>query len=182
MVCGDCIQKLAIRLARNHKLDFIQALMLAQKGIARYEQRVEPKPQVTSGKGNPSDYTQSCTQSTCAADVSGCTKVGLPCVTHTDCDNGSCACTGSCGCPAPLPNSHQVSGCNVSCIPYGLCGYCFIIWGVCIPTCYCGYCPTGHCEYNCDVGFHWNGSACVPDVVPLAGLQPQKVVPLLTDT
>ena len=191
MVCGDCIQKLAIRLARNHKLDFIDALTRAYKGIERHERELgiqtpestPSSPKVMPGKGNPTDYTQSCESGTCTTIVAGCTKAGNYCDTHTDCDNGSCACSGDCACPDPLPNSHQVSGCTQSCIPYGICGYCFVQWHVCVPSCACDYCASGSCGYDCDEGFEWNGEACVAPVeAPAAGLPPHQVIQLIVDT
>ena len=164
MVCGDCIDKLARRLAHNNDLDLIDALTRAYKGLLRYEERVKTEdpetPRILPGSGNPTDYTQSCDIGTCTTDNSACTKAGDPCLQHIDCDNGSCACSGSCACPDPLPNSHQVSSCTQSCIPYGICGYCFVQWGICVPTCYCAYCPAGSCGYDCDEGYEWTGSEC----------------------
>ncbi|GAI94470.1 unnamed protein product, partial [marine sediment metagenome] len=47
MVCGDCVLKLALRLVRNHKIDWIDALVRAEKGVERYE----------LNGGNPSSCT-----------------------------------------------------------------------------------------------------------------------------
>jgi len=44
MVCNSCIEKLAKRLVRNYKIDWIEALERASKGIERYELRIKKAP------------------------------------------------------------------------------------------------------------------------------------------
>jgi len=109
---------------------------------------------VVIGKGYNPDYTKPCT-------VSGaptCKGAETPCVSGLTCKTNSGTC--ACGCPAPLPNSSQVSACsavlNYICV-------CDDLEGVCTGT---GICQcVGTCGYNCDLGFIWNGVACVPAVV-----------------
>jgi hypothetical protein len=106
------------------------------------------------GKSYNPDYTQSCTgiagTPRCRSDPSDpCPPAGGNCVE---------SCTGgTCGCPAPLPNSSQVaSNCAINYI--GLC-VCRLI-GACLQS---GMsCPCENtCGYNCDLGFTWNGVQCV---------------------
>ena len=150
MPCGSCVDKLAIKLMKHHKIDMIRAYELAEKGMERFETRPS---EVESG--NPTDYTKACVQGTCDLLVGSCTKEGFYCTTNTQCVGGSCQVTGSCACPAPLPNSHQVSGCTVTCaITSGTCAKCS--GNECVPTCQAVSCSTGNCGYDCDVGYTWN--------------------------
>jgi hypothetical protein len=89
-----------------------------------------------------SDYTQACTQ----VSNGSCTVSGTTCKTTQ----------GSCGCPSPLANSSLVTSCG--CSTPTLCTY---HSGACTLT---KECPNYTCGYNCNSGYHWNGSACVPIV------------------
>jgi hypothetical protein len=131
------------------------------------------------GKGYNPDYTRGCNFGTCTVDSSGCTKAGLPCLAPADCTGGSCVVTGSCGCPSPLPNSTQTTGCSITCLSTGICRVCNLELLTCTPTCGRSNCAAGLCSYTCDVGYHWSGVACVPDVVPKAGLHPSKPLAII---
>jgi len=153
MPCGSCIDKLAFKLMRHHKIDMIRAYELAEKGMERVENRAVETPIVKSG--NPTDYVLPCAQGTCIDSGIECTKAGLPCTTNANCIGGSCVSTGACGCPAPYPNSHQTSGCTVTCgASTGTCAKC--VAPECVPTCKVTNCILGTCGYDCDVGYVWN--------------------------
>jgi len=153
MACGNCVDKLARKLMGHHKIDMIRAYELAEKAVERVDNRGIQTPIVKSG--NPTDYTKVCTQGTCKDSGIECTKAGLPCTKNTDCIGGSCQSTGSCGCPAPLANSHQVSGCTVTCgTSTGTCAKC--VAPECAPTCKVTDCYVGTCGYDCDTGYTWN--------------------------
>jgi hypothetical protein len=53
LVCGDCVYKEAIKLVRRHsvKLDWIQALVLAEKAMERVERRARAKSKCSKCKG-----------------------------------------------------------------------------------------------------------------------------------
>ena len=144
--------KLALRLVMNHRVNWIRALELAEKGVERVEKHVK--------RGNPSDYTQSCTQGNCVAAADTCTEVFEDCRTSRNCIGGACgAVSGSCTCPSPLANSHEVSGCTQSCVVVGTCARC--VGGMCIPSCAAVTCAIGSCGYDCDEGYEWDGENCV---------------------
>lgn len=104
-------------------------------------------------EGNP-DYTQNCFGSSgegAHCGISTCQIAKIFCL-QLD------ACTGTCTCPAPLENSHEVSdGCtctsNCSNFPPNVCPE--------ATFCLCA----GVCGYDCDAGFEWNGEECVLVVV-----------------
>lgn len=104
------------------------------------------------GKGFNPDYTQTCI-------CIGYCYTGDVCIEDGDCRG--------CGksCPDPLPNSHFV---NDNCV----CGFYRIINCKCkIPRgCSEGRVDcsvsAGSCRYDCDEGYYWNGTACVPESVP----------------
>jgi hypothetical protein len=155
MVCGSCVDKLAFKLMSNYKIDMIRAFELAEKGVERVEIRaVEPpqKPKIMSGTGNPSDYAQNCA-GTCATTT--CPNYGEGCAGTSDCATvgGEPCAMNTCDCPAPLPNSHQVSN-NCTCVANA---------GSC-PTCSHNTCTSasfvcpcrGTCGYDCDPPRVWN--------------------------
>jgi hypothetical protein len=108
---------------------------------------------------NP-DYTQACTQSTCA-ESNSCSNVGDACITAANCDFGGCSFTAGCGCPAPLSNSTLTTNCSSTCASTGgACGTC-VTKKCTADTCTVTNCTVGTCGYTCDVGFTWNGVACV---------------------
>jgi len=104
------------------------------------------------GKSFNPDYTRSCVEKgTCE-----CELIETYCKITEDLCN--------CACPSPFPHSHQVGNfCDASIVSCGL------------PAqdcpCSCVQC-SGHCSYDCDVGYVWNGVACVPKA--RAGLHPSK--------
>lgn len=115
------------------------------------------------GRGYNPDYTQACTQGTCAA-TGDCVCLGKTCRADT------CNFSGACGCPAPTdPNSSQTVACTTSCAKTSKCktGGESCTSGV-PSTCYnptgCGVvdCTAGTCGYTCNSGYTWNGSQCVP--------------------
>jgi hypothetical protein len=111
------------------------------------------------GKSFNPDYTQACTQSTCALVANVC-NVGEYCTNATACALVvPCSKTGSCGCTTPLPHSSQLSGCTITCAVTGGCGC--VSHGCTINTCAIVSCLTGTCGYICDGGYTWNGSQCV---------------------
>ena len=112
------------------------------------------------GQGYNPDYTQVCTQSTCAS-TNTCSKWGVYCTTNTPCSTstGSCGVSGSCACIAPLPNSTQTSGCTVTCTASGSCKLCDKSFEEC-GTCDTNVCSAGTCGFTCDPGYTWNGSQC----------------------
>jgi len=118
------------------------------------------------GPGTNPDYTQVCTQGNCAL-VSGYCNPGHACAIVVDCTSVKpCKATGGCACPTPLPNSSKVSDCTITCGTSGTCT-CKAATGKCtIGTCKVKNCTTGTCGYNCDQGYVWNGTACVPACVP----------------
>jgi len=150
MVCGGCVDKLAFKLMRHHKIDMVRAYELAEKGVERAEHRTEVKPQIIS-LGNPSDYSQNCNN---CGKMCDCYKVEI-CAVSTDCQDVY-TCSGLSCCPNPLPHSHQVAdNCtNVSPSYACRCGR-----GNCSGNCNCS--PHGSCTYDCDEGYVWNGEACV---------------------
>jgi hypothetical protein len=110
------------------------------------------------GRGFNPDYTQNCAGNCVRMD---CWNYVGPCGSVNDCliVNPSCS-MGTCGCPAPLANSTQVSN---SCVcQYGgnACTACSSITNLCTTRWYS--CPcAGTCGYNCNTGYTWNGSQCV---------------------
>jgi hypothetical protein len=111
------------------------------------------------GRGYNPDYTQNCT-GTCV--TTDCPNYAGDCGTENDCRVLDPPCSmGSCGCPAPLANSSQVSnGCTCQAVGYK-CTACSMITNLCTVRTYT--CPcSGTCGYDCDPGFSWNGSQCVP--------------------
>jgi hypothetical protein len=152
MPCYSCVDKLAHKLMRRHKIDMIIAYELAERGVERVENRsIKTPTEIESG--NPTDYTQACAGGSCAASSGGCTKIGVYCLSNVTCVGGSCAVSGSCGCPAPLLNSHKVSECSVVCAPTGTCAKCTD--NFCTPTCGIN-CASGTCGYDCDPPYIWN--------------------------
>jgi len=126
--------------------------------VERHE-KAEAKPLLVEIKsGNPTDYTQTCSWGTCVSSLAGCTKNGLPCTISSECVGGSCVPVGACGCPAPLVNSHQETGCSTVCGQTGYCNSCRgpvgekYCWGTCVRS----GCNLGTCGYECDVGYVWN--------------------------
>lgn len=111
------------------------------------------------GRGYNPDYTQACVGGDCAA-TQDCDHAGLGCTSSIYCDVGSCGVVGNCGCPDPLPNSSEVSGCDVACSSLGTCGYCSPLFEVCFPTCRIAFCSVGDCAYECTPPYVWNGVAC----------------------
>lgn len=141
MVCGDCVQKLALRLVKNHKLDLIHALTLAQKGMERREKRVGP------GVEGKDDYTQNCVGST-PSHPELCGTQSCMIWANRFCRSAS-DCSGTCVCPDPLENSHQVSStcsCEDCCGDYPI--------GTCPEGCNCKC--TGSCGYDCDPPYTWD--------------------------
>jgi hypothetical protein len=110
------------------------------------------------GRGYNPDYTQACT-GTCT--TTGCPNYAEYCDESADCRILDPTCSmGSCGCPAPLANSSQVSNsCTCQAVGYKC--------TTCSPTLYsCSTitftCPcAGTCGYDCNPGYSWNGSQCV---------------------
>ena len=160
--CSSCVDKLAQKLITHHKIDMIYAYELAEKGIERVENRDLPLPKVESG--NPTDYTQTCTQGTCAG-VNTCLD-GTPCTTGAQC-TGTCSASGSCGCPDPLPNSHLETACDYTCNKAGVCAKCVAY--ECTPTCTLHTdCYNGTCGYNCDPPRIWNPVTLTCDLPAVA--------------
>lgn len=153
-VCGSCVHTLALKLlSHNNKLDLIRAYELAEKGVERVEKRRQIKP----GIRGRDDYTQDCVGSTPGYPQFCGTQMCLP-REPLGCTIRS-ACSGTCDCPDPLENSHQVTdGCDCEdCCPN------YEIWN-CPEGCNC-HC-VGTCGYDCDEGYEWDGEACVPIAVP----------------
>jgi len=156
MVCGGCVQKLALKLLRHHKhLDWIRALELAEKGVERVEKR-----KVKAGILGKDDYTQDCVGSNppyCG--IQTCRpREPLGCLVAS-------ACTGTCNCPEPSdPNSHLVrDGCDCEdcCLNYNITN--------CPEGCNC-HC-TGTCGYDCDIDYTWNAETQTCDLaVPSGGI------------
>jgi len=176
MVCCSCVFKLANRLVRNHKIDWLSALMMAQKGIERYEthEANKQKPTKLVVDGVDPDYSLPCVGS----GETQCYPAGSFCYTNDDC---IISWTCDCRCQPPLPNSHQLEIPWPTCLEGHICT-CIIVefWGECLGE---GVCTcTGVCYYDCDEGYIWDGTACVPAVPPpisKAGLHPSKVIPLI---
>jgi hypothetical protein len=115
------------------------------------------------GLGHSPSYTQACAIGNCAKVVTGCAKLADPCELGTDCITTGCTVSGACNCPSALEHSVPDGlGCSVSCTSGGACGGCVKSVKCAGPTCSAS-CP-GTCGYNCDVDYHWDGVACVPDV------------------
>jgi len=181
MTCLSCLEK-AYRRYRAHNLDHEHALYMAKKLIARLEKRQRKERiryfykyvnqwlfkwiflcnwQATLynrrwvGKGYNPDYTLLCVTSGSVTCVSVTCTASLPDCLGTCTTNFTCACA----CSAPLADSHYVSD---TCISSHATCRCRLISSLCrcsvtAPTCSCA----GTCAYECDVGFSWNGVACV---------------------
>jgi hypothetical protein len=155
MACGSCVDKLARKLMRHHKIDMIRAYELAEKGVERVGNRQQPKQLPLD---DPYDYTGGCTSTgTCS-----CFPLNTECYVSEDCaDAGTCGCS----CPdPPIAHSHKESN---------TCSYTLTHNCACTTathkcktpvghTCTCGC--AGLCYYHCDTDYVWNGSACVPVV------------------
>jgi len=180
MPCCSCVEKLAYKLMSRHKIDMIRAYELAEKAVERVENRKSsPAVKPLIKKGNPTDYTQPCTQGTCTA-VGTCANckyirpTGYFCVP-------TCRASGGCGCPAALPNSHVVGECSVTC--EALSGTCTKAGNPCVynsdcadGSCQVVDCTTGHCNYDCNTGYQWNPATgeCEAVVIhPVGGVVPQ---------
>lgn len=115
-------------------------------------------------KGRNPDYTQACTQGNCASvnPMVTCDKFGAECIGAADCANGNCQVTGSCDCPAPLPNSSKISNCSITCTATGSCARCTRFpWGrECNPSCSFSLCSAGTCGYDCTPPYVWDGVQC----------------------
>jgi hypothetical protein len=178
MVCGSCVEKLAIKLVTHHPrmLDLVLAMELAEKAIERYEQH-KPKPTDFKGVRSVSpgekqrldfdpDYSAACspagycacygTSASCFSDL-GCVNndpIGFPC---------------ECDCPAPpKAHSHYVSNTCVSTMSYT----CACNSGASPPRCYGGRSCTcvcsGLCYYSCDSGYAWNPVTELCELVAVA--------------
>ena len=110
----------------------------------------------------PNTYTQNCDGDCGFAQCTSAGKGGC------DPSDPSLACsksTGDCSiptplfCPAPLPNSF-LTGDTCSCeVARVLCLECDPD-GTCVDSTFCT--DTGNCTYECDLGWAWDGTACVP--------------------
>lgn len=103
------------------------------------------------------DYNKNCI----ASGLITCQNIN--CIGSVDC-GGICntveSTPCSCSCPAPLANSHYISD---NCTPAHQNCFCGLLAGACrcrITTSLCN-CSGGQCQYECDAGYIWNGSACV---------------------
>jgi len=175
MVCNDCVKKLAKRLVYNYKINWIEALERAYKGIERYELRMKNSPprqikgfhplskqrklEIYRQFGFNPDYSTSCDESgDCSCPVPLLCPLGksIECI-----DNGDCACD----CPTPpKANSHSVSNtCSIF-----RSNNCQCFENICLSgktcTCECN----GLCYYDCDNGFEWDPVAetCNPTQPP----------------
>jgi hypothetical protein len=107
------------------------------------------------GGGFNPDYTQTCT-GTCA--LTACPMYHGYCDVARDCSALGTSCAmNTCGCPAPLAHSIQISN---SCICNGISIQCSACSAhVCVSasfTCPC----VGSCGYNCSPPYIWNGVSC----------------------
>jgi hypothetical protein len=161
MACGSCVQKLALTLIdhHRHKLDFIRALELAEKGVERHEKN-KPEPQSLKFEGvrtvteeqmqklsfDP-DYSTACTPTgycACYSSTKICTYP-VDCLSIIECDYS---------CPSPpKAHSHFVSETCISDMSYTCnCGGDKKCLAGKTCTCIC----TGLCYYSCDTGYAWN--------------------------
>jgi hypothetical protein len=159
MVCGGCVQKLALRLVQNHKIDLIYAMELAHKGMERHEQNQRTRPLETVE--HHTDITLSCVGSSGGGlcGTQGCRITAPP---YERCA-GLGHCSGTCLCPDTPAHAHKTSddcSCDECCGNYGA--------GACPDGCSC-HC-TGHCYYDCDVGYVYN--PITGNCEPVAGKQP----------
>lgn len=145
MPCASCVQKLALRLVQNHNLEMGRALELARRGMERHERNQRTRPLKTVEHhtditldcvGSTVGYPQYCGTQLCYPRFPlGCTILS--------------ACTGTCNCPATPDHAHKTSddcSCDDCCPNYGS--------GNCPEGCNCQC--TGHCYYDCDVGYALN--------------------------
>lgn len=112
------------------------------------------------GRGFNPDYTQACAGS-CVTTL--CPNFGSECWSSVDCRILDPSCDmGACDCPAPLAHSTEVSN-SCTCQASGYkCTTCALYGSIYVCTVRNIICPCGGtCGYNCDVGYSWNGSACV---------------------
>ncbi|TET99857.1 MAG: DUF2341 domain-containing protein [Candidatus Stahlbacteria bacterium] len=170
MTCRSCIADLAKKLVSNYpKLDWLRALVFAEKAVERYEKRVyganlEKKYPESEGwkdtiidgksykirtnpKSNPYDYELNCTeQGNCT-----CIDAGELCIVQ----NNNC----DCDCPTPKANSYQSkNNCGDSSASCGAHPRCLCLCNN--PAC------SGSCEYRCGINYVWNAEAgeCEPIV------------------
>jgi len=111
------------------------------------------------GRGFNPDYTQNCI-GICTFDY--CPNYGNDCAGSVDCQILSPTCTdmGTCDCPTPLANSHEVGNsctCQASGYKCTACAYPLLVCNNRTYSCPCA----GTCAFDCDTGYSWNGSQCV---------------------
>jgi hypothetical protein len=192
MVCESCVQKLARKLAEHHRIDWINALVLAEKAVERVERRgFKSRPccqkrrqklgrifglpvQLLSKVNIRATLLWSWRLRRLSWVLRGynpdytlaCTLTGsVTCygvLVHCTTDE-DCLNTYSCQCQCPSPLPHSH---NVS-----LCTV------TSVPDCPCsqtahrcglvGSCSAcnGTCGYDCDSGYTWNGIQCVSAAV-----------------
>jgi len=153
MVCQPCVEKWT-KFYQAKGFEPSKSRDMAVRLVRRVERRLNRNP-------SHYDYSQPCT-------VTGgcyCASFETWCRFATTCWEASTHTCG-CKCPDPLPNSHYVSD---DCSSYNTITddcTCNLWWNWCEGTCKCGC--TGACYYDCDEGFEWDGTACVPVVVAKA--------------
>lgn len=152
MVCSSCVEKLAYKLLSNHpKLDLIRAFELAEKAVERVERVSYPASKPQRAPPADPDYTQPCGCDCICKDIS--------CTASAQCNTGA-GTEKTCTCPRPsVAHSHYVGNdCVVS--TWSKTCKCDLVNEVCYGDCTCTC--TGNCYYDCDPGYVWNGSECVP--------------------
>jgi hypothetical protein len=104
----------------------------------------------------PTTYTQDCLGD---CGTASCSSKNKACPELCTKGVGACSIPIPLSCPDPLPYSHFVSQ-NCSCVAMKTgCLECDPD-GTCVDYTFCN--KTGICNYECDPGYTWDGTACVP--------------------
>jgi len=170
MTCLPCLEKIALRLVRNHPcfFDLILAYETAAKGVERFDKRsggqsetpeihslTREEKQVLEKRGIDPDYYVNCT-------VGG----SCVCVKNVLCGvNDDCASTIDCTCSCIAPPKAHSSYVSNTCTSHHSC-VCNPSTHRCPSSTLCTCSCAGNCWYSCDTGYVWNPVTETCDPIP----------------